>query len=344
MNAVAPGYMILLTLMLSAVGITTMTYIAHRAVVYEPLMRVAVQKEKAAALALSGIQVALSQLAGQKLEEDVALSLDTRMLNMLLPRLGRWQEFSLKEKQDGIDGTIKICIVSEDGKFDINAVYDFKTKKFVGEQETQEDKNYKKILETLLTRVGSLMGAENLFPALEKFLRKRDSKLNDVTELLTIKEFEPFKHFVVYEPDKDKQKCALLDLFTVWNGTTKLNAWLLSFSIQHSIGEMKDQEKKVIKDDAQIKKIIDMYKPNFTVAQAWEQVFSPLYAIPLASLSSYAQGVLDTKFGPTAFSVLSYGVVGKTIQKLLAIVTLKKEPSSESDAAYSVVIKKLYWL
>lgn len=340
MKTVAPGYMILLTLMLSAVGITAVTYLAHRVTVYEPLMYDAVNKEKAAALAFSGIQVALSQLSCQKIDPKV--SSDKAMVYMLLPLLGRWQEFSLNEKRDGVQGSIKLCIVSEDGKFDINALYDFKTKKFLGEQEKDEEKNYRKIFEKFFLKVGTLVRAENLFPAFEAFLKKRDSELIDVTELLTIKEFEPFKKSVFYEPEMDK-KCALLDLFTIWTGKTKLDTWLLSFSMKHSIGDVQADFKRPI-DDESIKKIVDIYAPNLKFAQAWEKIFAPLYGIPLASLSTYAKGVLDIKFGPTAFSVLSYGIVGKTIQKLLAIITLKKDPSSESDVAYSVVIKKLYWL
>lgn len=341
MNTVVPGYMILLTLMLSAVGITAVTYIAHKAAVYQPLLDAAVRKEKASALALSGIQVALSQLSCHKIDPKVPA--DKAMLSLLLPILGRWQEFSLTKKKDGIDGSIKLCIVSEDGKFDLNAIYDFKKKKFLGQDEKEDDKNYRKIFEQLFLKVGSLIGAERLFPAFEAYLKKRDHPLTDVTELLTIQEFEPFKQSIFYEPGAEKKKCALLDLFTIWTGKTKLDAWLLSASMQQCVGTTKEDFKRPL-DEVSIEKIVDAYTPQGEFGQMWEKIFTPLYGIPLASLSTYAKGVVDIKFGPTAFSVLSYGIVGKTIQKLLAIITLKKEPSSESDAAYSVVIKKLYWL
>lgn len=351
MKSTAPGYMILLTLMLSAVAVAAVTYVARKKSVYVPIAYSVLEKEKACQLAASGIQVALSQLAGRKkIETDKDKKspdphgADKQMLNFLLPALGRWQTFVLHEKTDGINGSIKICITSEDGKLDLNAAYDFKEKKFLGEKENNEEKNYRTIVEKFLTTVGTIVGASNLFQGLEEFLKKRDAPLSDITQLLTIKEFEPFKSAVFYEPSDNKKNIALADLFTVW-GTTGLtmNAWLLSPSIQRSIGSMQS-DFMVKMDDTLVKTVVDSYDPNLKLTQAWEKIFAPLYGIPLASLPTYVKGVLDIKFGPRVFSVLSYGIVGKTTQKLLAIITLKKDPSSGSDAAYSVVIKKLYWL
>lgn len=351
MKSTAPGYMIVLTLMLCAVAVAAVTYLARKKSVYVPLAYGVLEKEKASQLAASGIQVALSQLAGRKKTETDKDTkspdphgADKQMLTFLLPNLGRWQTFVLKEKTDGITGIIKICITSEDGKLDLNAVYDFKEKKFLGEKENNEEKNYRTIIENFLNTVGTIVGASNLFSGLEEFLKKRDAPIGDITQLLTIKEFEPFKSALFYEPTENKKSITLADIFTVW-GTTGLaiNSWLLSPSIQRSIGIMQS-DFMVKMDDALVKKVVDSYDPSLKLTQAWEKMFVPLYGIPLASLPTYVKGVLDIKFGPRVFSVLSYGIVGKTTQKLLAIITLKKDPSSGSDAAYSVVIKKLYWL
>lgn len=349
MRSAAPGYMILLTLMVAATAVAAVTYLARKTTVYLSLTAAAVEQEKALQLAFSGIQVALSQLAGEKVRKQDdekkpvdAQAADKQMLTFLLPVLGRWQTFELKEKTDGINGTIDLCITSEDGKLDLNAIYDFKEKKFLAEQENNEEKNYRKIVENLLTAVGTLTGAERLFVGLEEFLKKQDAPLGDITQLLTIKEFEPFKTAVFYEPSGNKKTIALADLFTVWSGS-QMNAWLLSPSMQRTIGNKKADFTQPMDKDL-VEKVVAAYDPNLKLPQAWDKMFAPLYDVPLASLPTYVKGIVNIKFGPRIFSVLSYGTVGKTEQKLLAIIALKKDPSSASDAAYSVAIKKLYWL
>jgi hypothetical protein len=351
MRSTASGYMILLTLMVCSVAVTAVTYLARKANVYVSLSSATIEKEQAWQLALSGVHVAMSQLAGNKPAKDQTnkkpddpYAQDKDILHTLLPVLGRWQTFELHKKTDGIDGTIDICITSEDGKLNLNAVYDFKEKKFLGEKENNEEKNYKKIIEHLLTAVGTTIGGSNLFSGLEDFLKKQDAPLSDSTQLLNIKEFAPFKSAVFYEPSENKKYIALTDLFTVWSTTgTRMNAWLLSPSIQRIIGN-KQSDFMESMDDAIVEKVVASYDPNAKLIQGWDTMFAPLYGVPLASLPTYVRGILDIKFGPEVFSVLSYGIVGKTTQKLLAIIALKKDPSVASDAAYSVVIKKLYWL
>ena len=53
--------------------------------------------------------------------------------------------------------------------------------------------------------------------------------------------------------------------------------------------------------------------------------------------------LLTTKFGPTVFSVLSYGKVGEVTQRFLAIIE-KGKPSQEQDGRAKVTLRKLYWL
>lgn len=361
MKRTVSGYVMILTLVLAAVAISTVTYLARKNLVYTPLTHKAADREKANLLALGGIELACSQLAGSKpnkkdakkavtesqqkesSKKEAVDSVEKRMLAALIPANGRWQTFSFDEKRDGMSGTVQICITSEEGKIDINALYNFKEKKFVGSEATTEDKNYRMMLEKVLARVEDSIGASNLMRGLEAFLKGRDKPLSDVTELLSIKEFAPFKQAVFYEPVSDKKAITLTDLFTVWNGTRGLTAWLLSPSLQRIMGATQLDVKK-LPDEAIVKKIVDNYGPTITLKQAWQELLAPLYGIELASLPTYAKAVLGTRFGPRFFSVLSYGVVGTTTQKLLAIIMLEEDSSPDSDAAYSVVMKKLYWL
>ena len=137
-----------------------------------------------------------------------------------MPILNRWQTVKLDFAKDGIDGEIKICIMSEDGKINLNELYDFQKHAFVGSGKEQEE--LKKTLQEIFGNIKKASGTEGLFESLETFLKERDDKLRDITELLTIKAFANFKNDIFYTPDhqsstgKEKKPLYLTDIFTLW--------------------------------------------------------------------------------------------------------------------------------
>ena len=147
--------------------------------------------------------------------------------NTVIPMLNTWQGVTVTEKDDGVDGAIKWCIMSEQGKIPLNDIYDFQEHKFFGEKNEKDKKdeqdnktknqdasgaqipkktdiNWRAVMEDLCTRLeGQLSkqsGAQGLFTALESFLKKRTQPLRDVTELLTISEFGVFRDATFFEP------------------------------------------------------------------------------------------------------------------------------------------------
>jgi hypothetical protein len=144
-----------------------------------------------------------------------------QLLKNTLPALNRMQTFALKEEVDGLKGEIQIMISCEAGKIPINDVWDFEAQKFIELEDGASGQNvviqpggkkldkktWKDILQELFKRIETQTGGKKLLEAFEKFLKSRQYKVNDVTELLTIKEFEVFKHSVWYEaPRKIKEK------------------------------------------------------------------------------------------------------------------------------------------
>src|SRR5690606_18056883 len=99
-----------------------------------------------------------------------------------VPRINRWQTFSLTEEKDGINGTIQICLMSEEGKININRIYDFEKKKFIGEGNKQED--WKILLQEIFNQIEKQANTKGLFEAFTAFLKKQDGPLDDVTQLL----------------------------------------------------------------------------------------------------------------------------------------------------------------
>src|ERR1700722_16640192 len=121
------GYILLLTLMMISLCVVLVTYIFNKGAVEVPFSYAMIKREKAKQLALSGIQMAMSQLgkpieikqekptaaqpgqppAQQASSQDKALK---QYIERVVPTLNRWQIFNLQEKTDNVDGQIKIAI------------------------------------------------------------------------------------------------------------------------------------------------------------------------------------------------------------------------------------------
>ncbi len=357
MKQAKQGYILVLTLLLISISVILVTYMFNRGTVFVPFMRTMVEREKANVLALGGLQLAMSQLATQvklqetkdgKLQKISDEQIAKELLQTILPSLNQWQSFDLKEEIDGIDATLKMCIMSEDGKLDINQLYDFQKKKFIGEGQPKGD--MKKIAKQLFITIEKSTGGKSLFQGFEKFLKERQYNIQDATELLTIKEFDVFKNKVFYEPPskgeakKDsskKRSLYLTDVFTVWSGKKTIQPWLFSDSMRGVLG-IKKVESGDMKDRKNIiKKWLKEFKLSWQWPDGWKKIFSPIYSKDFKSFAQGIDSVLSTKFEPQIFSVLSYATVGKVTQRLFAVIERKKV-SNDKTVTFDITLKKLY--
>ncbi len=335
-----PGFVLVLTLIILSIMVVMVTQLFNRARVHFYFDRAMVDREKAKMLAKGGIQLAIDQLslppspekeekgAEQKKTEDPALL----FLKKNLPFINLWQEFSLKGDIDGMEGIVKFCIMSEDGKIDINQLFDFSAKKFLNEGAATQDS--KKALSALFASAKKFLNDKNLFEPFEKFLKQRQYKLQDITELLAIEEFQSvFKDKVFYEPSvptkKEQQPVYLTDIFTIWSHETTMNPWLLSYSISTLYGL-----KRAATIPEEVLKNIKSVSGD--IKTIWEQSLEKLYAKEFKAIPTDLAMLLANKFHAKTFSVLSYGTVGNITQKVFAIV--------EAQDPVTFMIKKLYWL
>ncbi|MCK5633369.1 hypothetical protein KAH94_06445 [bacterium] len=369
-NSSQPGYVMVLSLLLMSLIIFLVTNMADKGRVHVQYLKVMIDRQKAKQLAFSGVQVALSQLANmdqsQKKDESDFQSKDKQknqkvlsedeqarqFLKNFLPTMNQWQTFSLKKKNDGVTGSIKICVGCEDGKININKMFDFVHKKFFNEG--QKNGDCKKAMQELFKKIKKQLGGENLFSKFEKFLKERHNKLYDPTELLTIEGFKRFKDALFYEPndavkgqdEKVKKTIYLNDIFTLWSFKKEIDPWFLSDSLKVLFGL-----KILKKSDGQFeeKKIQDLLKKvtaKYSWPNSWKQVLKPLYGVDFKSFSEGGKTLISTKFEPQVFSVLSYGTVGGVTQKLLVIVqrVKKSEKGSTGSKLFEFRTKKFYWL
>lgn len=331
------GYILTLTLLLIFLSMFLVVYIANKGSVFIPYATIAIEQKQSYCLAQGGISLAVSQIvspkvAPQKQEKGKKPTAEDKikdMLTVVLPVLNQWQEVQLTEDVDGIDGTIRFCIMSENGKIDLNAFYDFEKHQFI---DTDKTKN---MFKELFEKIKGINGSE-LLDAFEKMFKERKFRFNDPTELLT-KEFASFKDHVFYEPASDKgRKVYLTDLFTVWTGKRSLNPWLLSDSMSVILGFSS-------KDVAERKKMVAQwlkpFKLNVQWQSEWDKLLKPLYGKEYNSIPKSLQPLLSGTFEANLFSVLSHATVGRVTTRLLAIVECPK-----SGQSTDITIKKVYWL
>lgn len=341
------GYILIVSLTFICLFMFMVTYIVYRGSAFVPYAKIAVNKQQAMLLAQSGIEIAISQLCAPKVpqkkqqtasnaaQKQQAPGRDVQIkdaLGLLLVNLNRWQEFKLTEKVEGIDATIKICIMSEQGKIDLNAFYDVNKHQFTDVQ------HGKKIIEEAFAAIDKLYDTKGAFDQFSKFMKSRQYALNDATELLLIKEFAQFGDAQFYDPSDKAKKIYLTDLFTVWTGNRRVNPWLLSASCATIMGIALDQGIDAAQYKNRVAQSLKQFKLNSQWQSDWDKTLKPLYGKEYNSIPKSLQPLLSSSFEADIFSILSYATVGGVTQRLLAIIY------APLDGQKDPVIKKVYWL
>lgn len=336
------GYILVLTLMIISILVIVVTRMFYAGSSQTIISRTMVDRLKAKQLALSGVQLAISRLyvTPSEPQEKEKKSKEVIFLERVLPVLNRWETINLKEDIDGIDAQIKTYLACENGKININKVYNYQTRKFKDEGQVKGDI---KILLTEMLNKGLEKFTQNkdLVRGLQEYLKKRKYILNDVTELLEIKEFEYFKEHVFCEPVEDKTKPVYLtDIFTIWTDSDKLQPWLLSDSILASLGLKRANSKDIDQREQVVPQWLKKFKPQIQFPADWNSTFTPIFGKDFSALPKGIGDFFDTTFDASAFSIISYATVNDVTQKLFAIV--QKRILSDNEIAFELI--KLYWI
>lgn len=334
------GFILVLALMILTVVLVITTQIFNAGNIFSLISRTAIDREKAKRLALSGVQIAMAELftgTGEQPEEQ------KKLLSTLVPVINRWQTIELTAERDGFEGELRVCVVCEQGKFNLNTFYDFQKKKFIDEDKPSG--GMRKVAEDLFRRVRDLMGGKDLFPAFEKLLKERGYPFNDVTELFASPDFSVFKNAVFYAPPQAEQQVKrpiyLTDLFTVSVATTALEPWLFSDAVCAVFDLARPAYGDVKKRSEDLKNSLPLLKQKMNWNADWDAVLRPLYGKDFTSLPKDIDSLLNSQFEPSTFSVVSYGKVGKISQRVLVVVD---KHSKKRSGASPYIIKRMYWI
>lgn len=337
------GYILVLTLLVLSITIMIVMQIFQQSTIQHFFDKSVIARQKAKQLALSGLQLAMSQLSIEKEKEPEGKaeqqnqkkpkqSSEQKLIQKLLPSLNQLQTFVLKEDVDGIDGSIAFCMTAEDGKLNINQLFDFAKKEFVGGKEGR------KTIQSFFSALKSVSN-KDFFGPFENFLKKRQNQLYDVTQLMEIKEFQDyFKGSLFYDPERVIEKKGsrivfLNDLFTVAGSAQKMNPWILSHSISTIFGlqsrAWQDQKKG-------IEELVKGVTLTNDLQKMWDQYLVKIYGKEFKSLPKDLTALLTAGLSFKNFTILSYGTVDKITQKLAALI------ERINDTTF--LIRKLYWL
>jgi hypothetical protein len=365
------GFILPLTLSIIGLAIVLVTYIVNNGRAFTPAARMMIEREQARMLARSGIEIAMSQLStpDKKEEQGAKKAPETppkegaqeatptpekkesqqqeTFFSYIMPRMNVWQLFPLKRTVEGMHGEIGICLMSEEGKLDLNELYDASKGELV-------DASLSGVIDLVFKGLEKSIDRTDLRKAFEEKIKERKRKWDDVSELLTIKGFEGFQDKLFYNPPEKPEKNAaskeakqslyLTDIFTIWSGKKTVQPWLFSEGLRSlldlpSAQSMAMEEKKKI-----IAEIAKTIPDALTWPDGWNKYLKLWYRKEFAALPKGVDKLLDTKFEPAIFSVICYGKVGKTTQKAFAILERTKAPDEKDKPQINVRLKKLYWI
>jgi hypothetical protein len=356
-NRHSPGYIMIFTLLAVGAAMVVATYIGHRGSYYLPFSKMIFEREKAKTLALSGVQVAIAQLASSSAKATADKQADKQQqgnpankeksnpdkefLQRILPTLNRWQHFDLKEEVDGVDGKISICLMCEEGKINLNHIIDFKKNAFKGTDKS----GWKVVMQEICKAIERIAKGGDLFQTFEKIVKDAQFPFNDATELTVKKEFNHFKDLLFYQPPTAKKQDTiyLTDIFTVWSSSDKIEPWLFSDSMNGLLGLPRVEVDDIKKRKEQVEGWMKNFKEKSNWQQDWQTILMPMYGKELRTLPKNIDSMLSTTFAPKYFSVLVHGKVGDVTQIVYAILERNKQTQGDS-IEYEVVIKKMYWL
>ncbi|MFA6527467.1 MAG: hypothetical protein WCT20_03525 [Candidatus Babeliales bacterium] len=314
-------------LMLSVIMLLTQQLIRN-VYVGSQFIQTMIERQQAEVLAIGGIKLAIAELThnpGDQKSQKVFLS-------RVLPHLNRWQTFDLHEAIDGIDGQVKLCISAEDGKLNINEIFDFKKQEF--------KPDYDGRLKAL--EIHGTFKSGEIHTKLLEYLKKRQRKLDDITELSAVDGLNQID--VLYHPPtppatkKDKEMAndiiTLQDMFTTWTTNDKINVLWLSDALCAAIGLDRPMANDAVRKQEDYKKIVTDLKPE--MAQDWDahwKTLEPIYGSkPKPEAMNSLKNIFSKEFEPKVYSVLSYGKVGQAEQTLLVVVKLTKEEKVDEES------------
>lgn len=328
------GYILFLLFSILSVCSIIISLCFSRTIVYKQIMHITNQQQQCQQLAFSSISLAESLLVveeekkGKEKQSSFKNLPETnteepnkeqKLLTNIFSYFRTEKKLKLTQAIDHFDATITLNIQPEDGKLNLNALYDFTKKKFLNEGKTHD---CKKLCVWLFNRISEITGKPSLMSAFQNLLEKRKTEFNDPLELLSDKDFkEQFSDAIFINFEDKNKKLFLTDIFTVYTNVELdpikiINPWLFSNSWLTLLGiHIKENITK-----EEIKKTLKNFKTNANWQEDWNICFKNFYQKEYKDLPEEIKSILTTTFEVNIFSLLVKAKIGETVSSMFTIV------------------------
>lgn len=341
------GYILFLMFTILSVCSVLISLYFSQVMIYRQLMHVLIAKEKTNRLAISGVSLVQAYLTPEDEQDatafqgpknqgskDAGLSTDQKFLMKLFDCFNKELSYQLSGQEDGLDAKVSFSVQSEQGKLNLNSFFDFEKKKFLFEG-TPKDR--KKLAIWIFEKIAVLTKKPSLFASFEKYLQTRDFDFNDVTELLSIKEFADVFAVDLFfnsqnlndenqlspKQKQEPEKIFLTDIFTVSTEQDSINPWLFSSS-WCKILDLKPKQKLT---DEEKKKIFSQVVKTSNWESDWNKNLKDLYQKEYKDLPQEIKTILTTEFEANIFSLLLKVNIAETNSTIFTIVKAKAKDS-----------------
>lgn len=337
-----PGFILLLTFLVLSMTMAMATYLMMSAQSSKAIGSTVIAVERAQDIALSGVELVRRVLSNPGDPDGTKHEIES-----ILRFINRWRNFDLHTETDGVEGTIAVYVACEEGKININSMFDLEKKQFVFDEKDDFTKD-------LWTRVGTVfrsktagVGVTDFKDFLVRHLKDRKEPLDDVSELFNE---EPLVHTPpIFTPQAgafDKSGVAaplgVIDLLTISEFMEKLQPVFLSRGMCDLLGFKNlpsddDGREKVIRD------LVGKVKLDAKIswAREWDKILAPIYGKTFNQIEGrFRWTTFDQHIGALTISVLCYGKMSNKTVGVFAL--LRRQVEQDKRVVYHV--KKLYWI
>ncbi|AXK60713.1 hypothetical protein [Candidatus Chromulinivorax destructor] len=340
------GYILFITFSMLALCATLVSMFMIKGITHKKLSSALLQREKLQDFTVNCVAIAQSYLSisadelgkndtnkqSESSEKKAPIDPVKKTLEKFLAVRNDGQKFNFEEIEKNFPVVINLTFFAESGKININGLYDLVQQKFYDEGVAGKDR---KVFATwLFDRIAKITEKPSLLQPFIDHMKQRKSPLNDVTELLTIKEFSTcFADAIFYSKGSVDQadnarnkKIFLMDIFTVAHESDVLQPWLFSPSVCVLLDIAQKNEKNGILEKKEEKIDISSFKQESNWQKDWDAALKELYGIPYDKIPDSVKGLLATQFSSTVFSVMATVSKEDVIAQVFAILKQKRLP------------------
>lgn len=340
------GYILIFSMIMIAGAVGIITTVLFKAMSQSGRSTVMLDRVQARMLALSGLEIAMSELFVKESELEKAQA-------KFIKKINKWKTYNFND-QVAPKSSVSIYISSESGKLNLN---DFQywfvlDGKSIDPEDLFESQKLQEVAKKGEKIISKISEAVRKFSPAVKLLTDVNKKIQSQIDIIKILEDANYKLYLEDATDLYGQSFRADLKFDLFRAPQEFDSIVLTDLFTGISSSIKDHENPTVQLWGLSKSLIKIFGSNSIDLESKSEdelkkifkdakTFSELYAGGILELynNENTKSFFSSKFEPEVFSVLSYGSVGLSKCKLFAL--LKRDRSSK-DIRYKIT--KIYWI